>query len=914
MLQNILSGENLEVLVCKTIQDIGNGIQEGAGAAVIAGETLTMESQSGMEAALDSQPEWSDFPLIIMSTYDQKSGAVWKSFNRKLLTAHIVVLERPVHTQTLINAVRSALQSRRRQYQIRDELKKRRKTERVLRQSEERLRLAADAAGFGTYDGDLKAGTLHWSPEAKTILGINEEIQKPPGRVPDFIHPHDAQKVEEMMARAYDPAGSGEIVHEHRIVRPAGDVRWIHVRGQVRFENTGAERRAVRSTGIIIDITDRKQAEIALQESEKRFRSLADGTPVMMWMHDAEGNIEFVNQAYLDFFAVTMDKLWETGWQPRVHPHDIYDYESAFMDSLHKQKTFHSTARVRRKDGQWRWIESFGQPRFAPNGRFLGMAGSSPDITNRKLAEDYLLESRSILEDEVRERTAELNQIFQTTGSGLRVVDKNCTILRVNQTLLRMLDMTEEEVVGRKCHEILKSDQCGTPECPLQRVMKGEKRYMTETEKVREDGSTLYCLMTATPFTDPEGRIIGMIQDIVDITDQKQLESRFREAQKMESVGRLAAGIAHDFNNMIQVIQGWSDRLLRKTDDNDPAREGISIINKTGERAADLTRQLLAFGRKQVLDMKDIDLGRTIGEMIPMISRLLSEEIDINFQPPDGPVHVKADQSQLEQVLMNLAVNARDAMPKGGRLVIRLNCIHPKESLLPDYPPDMSGPLAELLVQDTGRGMDRETMARIFDPFFTTKKPGQGTGLGLSTIYGIIKQSGGEITVNSEPEIGTTFRIFLPMLQLQKETSAEPHSAVEAESSGMQGTLLFVEDEEMVREILADELEEFGLTVIQAGDFDHALEAARNSKKEIDLIVTDVVLKGRDGIETAAAVREVYPQAGVLYMSGYSEDHVEMRSTIKGGEFIQKPFTINELAPKIQEMLGSAKHRQCSQE
>jgi CheY-like chemotaxis protein len=366
----------------------------------------------------------------------------------------------------------------------------------------------------------------------------------------------------------------------------------------------------------------------------------------------------------------------------------------------------------------------------------------------------------------------------------------------------------------------------------------------------------------------------------------------------MEAIGRLAGGVAHDFNNLMQIVVGWSDRML-KIQDPKRLESGLRIVNEAGQKAASLTRQLLAFGRQQVVQPEALDLGRTTEAMLPMLSRLLSEEIRIDWGRPEKPVWVMADPTQVEQVLMNLAVNARDAMPRGGRLAVAVSDAPAEE------PAARNGtqPWARLTVSDTGCGMDAETAEHIFEPFFSTKPVNEGTGLGLATIYGIVKQSGGEIEVDTAPDEGTTFRIYLPLL--------EPHLPQEGTddrqrpaSCDLQGAVLVVEDEQMVRSLMAEELEACGLDVLRAGGYDEAVALARGHDSPVDVLITDMVLEGKDGSAVADAVVRIHPHACVLYISGYSETHVAQRNEGPPGDFLQKPFHVDKLVSLVRGMLA----------
>jgi signal transduction histidine kinase/CheY-like chemotaxis protein len=381
----------------------------------------------------------------------------------------------------------------------------------------------------------------------------------------------------------------------------------------------------------------------------------------------------------------------------------------------------------------------------------------------------------------------------------------------------------------------------------------------------------------------------------------KQLESQLRQAQKMEAVGRLAGGVAHDFNNLLTVIKGHSDLLEMKLGTLSPAQASIAQMRKAADRATALTRQLLAFSRMQMLQPRVLDLNALIADLNKMLPMLIGEEIEYSFRPGDSLARVKADPSQIEQILVNLAVNARDAMPKGGKLAISTRNVLLDADYARSHPPTVPGRYVLLTVTDTGSGMDELTKAKIFEPFFTTKELGKGTGLGLSTVYGVVKQSGGYIWVDSAPNEGTRFEIFLPQSTESVQLPAENEPA--AKYSRSVGTVLLAEDEEAVRELAGEFLRSNGYKVIEGKDGLDALEKAEQAAETIDALVTDVVMPRMRGTELAQRLKRVYPAVKIVYMSGYLEHNGE-DGFIADSAHLQKPFSRDSLLKKIREALG----------
>jgi nitrogen-specific signal transduction histidine kinase/ActR/RegA family two-component response regulator len=388
---------------------------------------------------------------------------------------------------------------------------------------------------------------------------------------------------------------------------------------------------------------------------------------------------------------------------------------------------------------------------------------------------------------------------------------------------------------------------------------------------------------------------------IRDITERRQLEEQLRQAQKMESVGRLAGGLAHDFNNLLTVIGGHADLLHRRLQPDDPSGQRIGLIQEAANHAADLTKQLLAFSRKQMLAPKILDLNAVVVEIEPMLRRLIGEDIDLATKPARGLGRVKADPAQIKQILLNLAVNARDAMPRGGKLTIETQDVELDEHYARLHPDVAPGLYVMLAMTDTGVGMDEATRSRIFEPFFTTKAPGIGTGLGLATVYGIVKQSNGAISVYSEPGLGTAFKIYLPRVL------AFPPAEGAAAPSGLQGgseTILLAEDNEMVRALACEILKRHGYTVVEARHGADALDIGRRYHGPIHLLLTDVVMPEMSGPELVSRLAPIRPQMKIIYMSGYPADAIDHQGMIDQGiEFLPKPIGVETLVRKLREVL-----------
>jgi len=441
-----------------------------------------------------------------------------------------------------------------------------------------------------------------------------------------------------------------------------------------------------------------------------------------------------------------------------------------------------------------------------------------------------------------------------------------------------------------------------------QQAFRGEGGRRIEYRARHKDGTWRLLESTANTVPNAEGRVEKLVVVTRNITERKRLEEQFRQAQKMEAVGRLSGGIAHDFNNLLGVIIGYGEILREKLLESDPLRTSADEILRAGHRAADLTRQLLAFSRQQVLEPRVLDLNSVVSDLERMLRRLIGEDIELTGALDPSLGTVRADQGQIEQAIVNLVVNARDAMPNGGKLIVETANIEMDDVFVRRYPyPVQPGRYVRITVSDTGTGMDSATQARIFEPFFTTKPKGHGTGLGLSMVYGVVKQSGGYIDVYSEPGIGTTFKIYLP--RVDEVVTSEPSQPAQ-HVPRLEGheTILLVEDEAGLRTLARNLLQLGGYTVLEAADGYAAMEIARNYQGVIHLLLTDVVMPGIGGRALAQQLLAGRPQLQVVYMSGYTGQTVGARDVLEPGSiFLQKPFTRASLTERVREALDSGR-------
>jgi two-component system cell cycle sensor histidine kinase/response regulator CckA len=542
----------------------------------------------------------------------------------------------------------------------------------------------------------------------------------------------------------------------------------------------------------------------------------------------------------------------------------------------------------RRKDGSLYQEEMTITPVKTTTGEITHFIAIKLDITERKLAE---------------ERVCRLAQIVQNSSELIAVTDFDDRIVFANYAMHKASGYEEGELVGESFRDALISSN-NRPEFVEEirsRTFFGGG-WRGECFCRRKDGSDFPVFLSTGQVKDNQGRVIGIFGIAQDITERKHLEEQLAVSRKMEAVGQLAGGIAHDFNNLLAVIMGYSELLLEAFPPDDPRNRKVHQIKKAGDRAASLTRQLLAFSRKQVVRPRVLDLNALVDDLSKMLSRIVREDIELTtiLRPEIG--HIVADPGQVEQVIINLVVNARDAIPNGGKVIIETANSHLDEHYCRSHPTVKPGRYVMVAISDTGIGMDAKTQARIFEPFFTTKEQGKGTGLGLATVYGIVKQSEGNIWVYSQVGKGTTFKVYFPLIDRPPELVWTDRDRVESLRGSE--TILLAEDAEDLRELTRSLLENNGYRVIVAENTEGAIRLAEQENEPIHLLLTDVVMPGMNGRQLAERIKANHPAVRVLYMSGYPSDVIVHHGILEQGIFlIEKPFSEATLMRKLREVL-----------
>ena len=697
---------------------------------------------------------------------------------------------------------------------------------------------------------------------------------------------------DEALHRIRKAASGGALVFEWLIRKVNGETCWTEV--SLKSSCIGGKNRVL---AVVRDITERKRAEEALRESEAKYRLIVDHSSDLIWGLNAEGIFTYISTSWKRVTGYEPSLILNTSFQPIVHPDDLQiclDYMQKIIQT--KDIVPGSEYRVKHADGTWHWHTATCNPVLDSDGEFVSMIGVSRDITERKQAVDDLL----------REQLLMKTLLDSLPGIFYLYTYPELRLTRWNKNHETLLGFNSEELKDR---HILEWHVPEAKEAVIQAVEEVMQKGINQIESplLAKDGHAVPFLMTGVRLEVP-GQLYFMGVGI-DITARKQVEeereklqSQLLQAQKMEAVGRLAGGVAHDFNNMLGVILGHAELALKKINLENALYTNLIEIEKAAQRSADLTRQLLAFARQQTVTLKILNLNEVIEGMLKMLRRLIGEDINLAWMPGEDLGYVRIDPSQIDQVLANLCVNARDAIKGVGRISIETWNAVLDESYCTDHAGFTPGLYVVIAVSDDGCGMDKETQEKIFEPFFTTKGLGQGTGLGLATVYGILKQNNGLINAYSEPGKGTTFKIYLPQYTGE---SAENRNidTVEIPQSGLE-TILLVEDEPMILELGQVMLDSLGYKVIASGSPPQAIQLAEKHASEIHLLITDVVMPEMNGRDLAEKLLSLYPNIKCLFMSGYTANIIAHHGVLEEGvHFIQKPFSMLNLARKVREAL-----------
>ncbi|MBU1167985.1 MAG: PAS domain S-box protein [Proteobacteria bacterium] len=759
-----------------------------------------------------------------------------------------------------------------------------------LSASEKRFRVLIEEApdAIVVFDMDLKR-FVEANPSAETLFGYNRDelLQTDPrGFYP--LEQLDKEEAGERFLEYTEKTLSGEkVTFERTIRRPDGQHRICAVHIVMLPDE---RRRLIRAS--LIDITERREVEEKLKIQAQIATNMAEGVYLIRLR---DGIIIYTNPEFEKMFGYAPgEMLWKhvsivnppTTKTPKETAEEI-------MAILREEKQWSGEIQNLKKDGTLFWsyatVSVFDHPVDGPV-----LVAVHTDITERKQAEEALRIS------EERNRT-----LLQTAMDGFWMVNSKGRILEVNETYCRMSGRSVQELVGLHIKDIEASEtESGIADRIREIKFQGENRF--ETRHRRKDGSVFDVEISVQYRPMEGGRFVAFLRDITAQKhmemEQKKLQDQLSQSQKLESVGALAGGVAHDYNNMLGVIIGYTDMALEKVDPGQPLYDDLQEILTAAIRSSEVTRQLLAFARQQTISPRVIDLNETVESMFKMLRRLIGEDIDLSWLPESSLWPVNMDPSQIDQMIANLCINARDAIGGVGKIIIETGTASFDKAYCAENTGFVPGEFAMIALSDDGSGMDQETLDRIFDPFFTTKGVGQGTGLGLATVYGIVKQNNGFINVYSEPGQGTTFRIYLP----RYEGMAEQIKQKEASEPAVLGheTILLVEDEPSIIKMAKMMLERLGYTVLAAATPGNAISLSEAHPGEIHLLMTDVVMPEMNGRNLSERIKALRPAIKCLFMSGYTSDLIANRGVLdEGVQFIQKPFSVKDLGIKVRQAL-----------
>jgi len=784
----------------------------------------------------------------------------------------------------------------------------RRRAEEALKASEERLRMAAHAADMGAWDFDLVRDRGMTDEAALRVFGFPPDfprVFKSEGWMA-LVHADDRPAVEEAFNAAREPGGPAYMA-EFRTAHPApdGGERWLASHGAMIRDDGG---RAVRAVGVIRDVTHRRRADAELRASEARFRALADAMPQLVWTAHADGRVDYYNARRAEYRGLE-ERAGEYDWAPLVHEDDRAATHAAWEEAHRSGEPYTCEHRLRRADGTWAWHVSRAVPERDRDGRAIRWYGTATDIHALKSAQEAAEASNARLEERIAEALAErklLADLVENTDAFVQVADMDLNWLAINRAAAdefeRIFGIRPK--IGDNMLKLLE----GQPEHragveAIWRRALAEDAFTEMDEFGDPSLDRRYYEMRFRPLVDAKGRRIGAYQFVYDVTDRlgeqarlAQAEEALRQGQKMQAVGQLAGGIAHDFNNLLGAIVGSLDLVRRRGSLDDRSRRFVDNAFTAAERGAKLTSQLLAFARAQKLELKPIYVSGVLDGMRDMLTRTLGPQIELEVINEVERIPVLTDPTQLEMAILNLAINARDAMPDGGRLTLRKRLLEIESD--PELAP---GEYIELAVSDSGAGMPADVVARAFDPFFTTKGVGQGTGLGLSQVYGIARQAGGTARIESAPGKGTTVRLFLRRTELpvaEALAEAEDGGGGQARSA----RVLVVDDDPELRRFLADSLDTLGYQVEEAADGAAGLEAMEAAAP--DLVILDYAMPGMTGAEVARQVREQRPDLPIVFVSGYADTAAIEAVMGADARILRKPFRLHELQAMLADALG----------
>ncbi len=781
------------------------------------------------------------------------------------------------------------------------DITERKRIEQDLRASENRLALAMECTGLGLWDHDLRTDQVERNDNWMAMLGYEpDEIGPNLESYRGLMHPDDVPHFEKCAA-AHESGQTPVFSVEHRMRAKSGEWRWIHNFGRiVRRDERGHPLRAL---GVHLDITDRKRAEEALRESEAILNETGTIARIGGWRHDLATGEATWTQALYELIEI------ESGAPPGVDEHleyypvtDREILDRAYRESVEKGTPFDLELRANTAKGRQFWCRAIGRPIFQ-DGKCVEVRGTFQDIDAKKHVEMQLRQSEAALNE--AQRIAGIGTfVWSIADDSLEWSDSMHSLAGVNPNRF-------EGTLADAMVEFIHPDDRQQVQQQIDDMVAQGRTWPMEYRFLRPDGQTRLFRSGSRFLFDEGGQLVGCVGVQHDITERKDLEEQLRHTQKMEAVGQLAAGVAHEFNNLMFGVLGCAELILTTTEDELPEyfERPLRDIQKCGRRGAALTKQLLSFARKKKPEVSQFDLSEVVRGLESVVKQMITAAIKLEVDLASDLPPVETDRGEIEQALLNLAGNARDAMPDGGALTIRTATTQVDEARVSGHPHARPGAYVQLSVADTGCGMAPETTERIFEPFFTTKPVGEGTGLGLSTVFADVTKCGGIVKVESRPGEGSVFHVYLPVAEQEVEAASDDATRPATQLPAGGQTILLVDDDEIVLDSGACLLEMRGYNVIRAAGAPEALKAAATHDGPIDLLLTDVTMPEMNGRELSQKLAEQRPDMKVIFMSGYAQDVLDAGAA-KGEhiEFLEKPPEGDALLRRIRDVLDAPRN------
>nr|WP_162296243.1 PAS domain S-box protein [Methylorubrum populi] len=767
----------------------------------------------------------------------------------------------------------------------------RKQAEAALLDREARLKAVFAQAGAGLALTDMEGRFTEVNGTYCTIVGRSRD-EVLGSRMIEITHPDDRSG----NIPSFEAAARGGTAFdiEKRYVRPDGEIVWVRNSVSAVRSDDG---RVVAMLAVSVDITDRVRAELALRESEAQFRVLSQVLPNFVWATDADGRATWFNERVYAYAGLIQGQLDAEGWWAIVHPDDRERVAREWLAAVTSVDSYQCEYRLRRADGTYRWFLGRGQPVVAGDGAVLRWVGTSTDIDDQKQVMAELVRFNEALERRVAERTAEHDRVWRNSRDLLVVVGADGVFRAANPAWEAILGYGPTEVVGRHFGTFIWPDDIELTQAALERAVSTGPLTDFENRYRHKEGTPRWISWR----TAIEGDLVYAYgRDVTAERTQgealRQAEEALRQSQKLEAVGQLTGGVAHDFNNLLTIIRSSVDFLRRPDLPEERKSRYLTAVSETVDRAAKLTGQLLAFARRQALKPETLDVGARLRGVADLLDTVTGARIRVVTEVPDRSCFVKVDLSQFETALVNMAVNARDAMEGEGTLTLRLECGVSLPAIRGHAA--AAGPFAAVSLHDTGSGIEPTVLAHVFEPFFTTKEVGKGTGLGLSQVFGFAKQSGGDVAVDSAPGRGTTFTLYLPEVEPEASTVERGGKADPVEPGGYGQQVLVVEDNVEVGRFATQILEDLGYVTTWAANAASALEYLAERGATFDAVFSDVVMPGMNGVELAHEIQRRFPNLPVVLASGYS--HVLAQEGRHGFELLQKPYSAEQLSRILQ--------------